>query len=81
MATVLGVAVLAALLMWLLGAGRSPVPVAPEDDVETPLDAAELAEAERELREDPEARPIHDAFDDDDDDWGPGTSKSHIPEF
>jgi hypothetical protein len=72
---------MAALLMWLLGAGRPGSRPAPEDDVVTPLDETELAAAERELREDPEARPIHDAFEDDDDDWGPGTSKSHIPEF
>jgi hypothetical protein len=81
MATVFGLAVLAALLMWLLGAGRGGAAAAPEDDVDTPVDEEELRAAERELRADPEARPIHDAFDDDDDDWGPGTSKSHIPEF
>ena len=81
MGTVFALAVLAALLMWLLGAGRGGAPVAPEDDVNTPLDEDELAAAERELREDPGARPIHDAFEDDDDDWGPGPSKSHIPEF
>ena len=76
----LGVAALVALFLWLVGFGRRTPVVAPEDDIETPLDADDLAEAERELAEDPEARPIHDAFDDDDDDdWGPGTSHSALP--
>lgn len=80
MMQLIGVAALVGLLLWLVGAGRRTPLVAPEDDIETPLDPDQLAEAERELAEDPEARPIHDAFDDDnDDDWGPGTSHSALP--
>lgn len=69
------------LLAWLLGGGRGPSQVAPEDDIDTPVDIGELEAAELEMRDDPSPRPIQDAFADDDDDWGPGTSKSNIPEF
>lgn len=58
-----------ALLMWLFGGRRDRRP-APEDDVMTDLDRAELEAAERELREDQDPR----SFDqpDERDDWGPG---------
>lgn len=70
--TLLGAAVLVALLFWLLGGkGRRAVP-GPEDDVEAPVDESELAQAESELAEDERARPLHDGMDDEDDDWGPG---------
>jgi len=68
----IGIALIAVLLIWLLGVGKRK-PVAPEDDVDTPIDEHELAEAERELRDDPDARPNGE---EDDDDWGPGTGGS-----
>jgi len=67
----IGVAVLGALLVWLFLPSRRPLP-APEDDVETSIDQEELAEAERELEDDPGARPLERGLDDDQDDWGPG---------
>lgn len=79
--SILGIAVLVAVLMWFLGFGRRPPVPAPEDDIATPLDRDELAEAEAELAEDPAARPIHEALGEDgqDDDWGPGSSRSGLP--
>ena len=80
-ATWVGIAAIAALLYWLLGIGkrqdarRQP----PEDDVETPIDHAELDAAEREIRDDPDAKAAADAVDDSDDDWGPGSGHSPIP--
>jgi predicted small lipoprotein YifL len=80
MMQLIGAAALVGLFLWLVGAGRRTPLVAPEDDVDTPVDVDALAEAERELAEDPKARPIHDAFDDDnDDDWGPGAGRSSLP--
>jgi hypothetical protein len=67
----IGVAVLGALLVWLFLPRRRSMP-APEDDVKTPIDQAELEEAERELGDDPGARPLDRGVDDDQDDWGPG---------
>ena len=83
MSNLVAVALIAAFLAWLLGAGkRKPMP-APEDDVETPIDETELEAAEREMRSDASARPINEAMKDeeggDDDDWGPGTSRSNLP--
>jgi hypothetical protein len=76
---VIGAVALAAVLAWLLGFGKRERMVAPEDDVETPTDVDELTEAEAEVMGEG-ARPITDAFDDDDDeDWGPGTSRSNLP--
>ena len=66
MGTWIGIAVVVAFLLWLLGAGKKR-PVAPEDDVTTPIDREELHEAERDVQE---AEGTGDA----DDDWGPGTS-------
>lgn len=68
-----GIAAMAALLVWLLGIGkrqdaRKPEP---EDDVHTPIDNAELEAAEREIQNDPDAKAAADAVDSDDD-WGPG---------
>ena len=60
------------LLVWFIGGKRTRRTPAPEDDVETPVDRAELEEAERELGEDESARPLRDGVDDDEDDWGPG---------
>lgn len=70
MAGLIGALVLIAIAFWLLGRPRRRAPPAPEDDVGTPLDEGELAEAERELADNPGARPIGD---EDEDDWGPGT--------
>lgn len=70
----IGIVVIAALLLWLLGVGkRQDRRHAPEDDVDTPIDQAELDAAEREIRDDPDAKAAADAVDNDDDDWGPGT--------
>ena len=79
MSTWIGVIALGALLVWLLGAGRGRVPPAPEDDINTPADLDELDEAEREIKDDPDARPAADAVDDDEDDWGPGSGHSPMP--
>jgi hypothetical protein len=75
--TWIGVAVIAALLVWLLGLGKRK-PIAPEDDVDAPIDQDELTEAEREIKDDPTAKPAADAVDDDDD-WGPGSGHSPVP--
>ena len=75
-----GIAAMAALLVWLLGVGRrQDRRRAPEDDLETPIDRAELDAAEREIRDDPDARAAADAVDNDEDDWGPGSGHSPIP--
>lgn len=68
----IGLAVLAALGIWLFLPQRRSMP-APEDDGKTPIDQEELAEAERQLEDDPGARPLEHGLDDDRDDWGPGT--------
>ncbi|MGH7582211.1 MAG: hypothetical protein ACREL5_03185 [Gemmatimonadales bacterium] len=78
MGTWIGLILLAALTIWLLGVGKRR-PVQPEDDVTTPIDNDELAEAEREIKDDPDAKPARDAVDDDDDDWGPGSGHSPMP--
>jgi len=69
MEILIGAAALAALLLWLLLPSRRRRIPAPEDDVTTPIDHDELAEAERELAsaDDPSALD-----DDEHDDWGPG---------
>lgn len=80
MSLYIGIAALIALFLWLAGVGRPARVVAPEDDVSTPIDEDELSAAERELRADPGARPIHEAAEsdpDDPDDWGPGTPGSN----
>lgn len=81
MGSLIGIAVLMALLFWLLGFGKARPAPAPEDDIITPTDENALAEAEAELAEDPSARPIHEALEgeDDDEDWGPGSSRSNLP--
>jgi hypothetical protein len=71
MSTIIGVAALVAILVWLFGRKRPTAP-APEDDLETPVDRALLEEAEQELADDPDAKPARDGEVDDDDDWGPG---------
>jgi hypothetical protein len=68
MELILGVAALAALVVWLTSRHRRSVP--PEDDVRTAIDRAALEEAERELASDGEAAPF--GADDEPDDWGPG---------
>lgn len=73
MASLIGLVALVAVLVWLLGPARRRRTPAPEDDVASPVDQAELEEAEAGLRDDPRARPVEDGFDDDEDDWGPGT--------
>ena len=75
MMALIGVAAAVAFLCWLVGFGRREPVVAPEDDIDTPTDLDELELAERELAADPEARPIHDAFENDDDDGGPGAGQ------
>ena len=79
--SLIGAAVLIAALRWLMGFGRGRPAPAPEDDVSTPMDKDELAIAEAELAEDSAARPINEALGEegDDDDWGPGTSRSGLP--
>ncbi len=75
--SLVGLVALIAILLWLVGAGkRGPLP-APEDDIDTPLDRDELAEAEAELAEDAGARPIDEALDEDD--WGPGAGGGALP--
>ncbi len=78
MGTLIAVGLIVALLLWLMGAGRHDRPFAPEDDLETPIDRDELAEAEAELAEDSEAHEIDEALGDDDD-WGPGTGRPNLP--
>ena len=75
----IGLALLAALFLWLTGVGKAPGHAAPEDDVDTPIDEDELSAAERDVRDDRSARPIQDADGnaDDDDDWGPGAPGSN----
>jgi hypothetical protein len=76
MSLYVGIAALVALFLWLAGVGRPARVPAPEDDTSTPIDHEALAAAERELLDDPGARPIHEAAEsdpDDPDDWGPGT--------
>jgi len=73
-AGLIGLAALAAVVFWLFGRSHRRARPAPEDDVATPVDEALLAEAERELEEDPEAGPLQDGLEDEAaDDWGPGT--------
>lgn len=69
MAEWIGVAVFVALLVWLLFPKQRTVP-APEDDVTTPIDHAELEEAERGLKQDKQARSVDEA--DEEEYWGPG---------
>lgn len=71
MTMILLAVLLLAALAWLFGLGAPAPGPAPEDDVTTPIDRAALAEAERELHDDPGARPIGDELEDTD--WGPGT--------
>ena len=78
LSTWIGIIVIAALLVWLLGVGKR-TPIAPEDDVDTAMDHDLLAEAEREIKDDPTAKAAADAVDDDDDDWGPGSGHSPMP--
>ena len=74
MTGLVGLALLIALVFWLVGVGRRRTLPAAEDDLESPLDEESLAEAERELKADREARPLQDGFDaDETDDWGPGS--------
>ncbi len=75
--TLIGLAALVAVLLWFVGAGKREGIPAPEDDVDTPLDRDELAEAEADLAADPDARPIHEELEDDD--WGPGTGGGALP--
>lgn len=80
MGQLIGVAALVAVLAWLLGFGKRQHLPAPEDDVDTPIAADELAEAEAEVMGG-DARPINEALagEEDEDDWGPGTSRSNLP--
>jgi len=77
--SLIGLAALLGLLAWFLMPRNKPV-AAPEDDITTPLDHDELAEAEAEVMSE-DARPINEALgeDGDDDDWGPGASRSTLP--
>lgn len=77
--SLIGLAALLGLLAWFLVPRNKPA-AAPEDDITTPLDHDELAEAEAEVMSE-DARPINEALgeDGDDDDWGPGASRSNLP--
>lgn len=66
----IGVALLVVGAWWLFRPRRRAAP-APEDDVTTPIDHAELEQAEQELRQDPGARSLGDEVDEGED-WGPG---------
>lgn len=79
LSTWVGIAAMAALLVWLLGIGKRQDRRAPEDDVDTPIDTEALAAAEREIQNDPDAKAAADAVDSDDDDWGPGSGHSPLP--
>lgn len=78
LSTWIGVVVIGAFLVWLLGLGKRK-PIAPEDDIGAAVNHDELAAAEREIKDDPTAKPAADAVDDEDDDWGPGSGHSPIP--
>lgn len=67
----IGLGLLAVLLWWLLVPRRRSLPP-PEADTRVPINQAELAEAEQELKQDPRPRSLDQAVDDDADDWGPG---------
>ena len=79
LSTWVGIAAMGALLAWLLGIGKRQDRRAPEDDVDTPINTDELEAAERDVRDDPDARAAADAVDNDDDDWGPGSGHSPLP--
>ena len=68
----IAMALLAVLVGWLFRPRPRRVTAAPEDDVSTPIDHAELEEAERELKHDPRARSLEEGVADDEEDWGPG---------
>lgn len=68
MATLIGTVAVVALAVWLFTTRRRPAP-APEDDGMTGVDREALAEAERELATDGDARSLDEA---EEDDWGPG---------
>ena len=73
MASVIGFVALIAILVWFLAPARRKPQPAPEDDIATPIDRAELEDAERELAEDPGPRQFGEP--EEDDDWGPGASR------
>lgn len=56
--SLIALAALAALFLWLFTPHRRRRKPTPEDDVTTPVDQGELSAAERELEEDPGARPL-----------------------
>ena len=74
MTGLIGLALLVALVVWLFGIVRRRTEPAPEDDVDSPIDEASLAESESELKADRGARPLQDGIEEGEtDDWGPGT--------
>lgn len=74
MGGLIGLLALVALVAWLVAGRRARAAPSPEDAVDAELDEAELAAAERELADDPGARPLTDGVDQDDD-WGPGAPR------
>ena len=64
------VAAFLVFVVWLLFPKRRRALPEPEDDVTTPIDHAELEEAERELKQDKKARSVDEA--DEEEYWGPG---------
>ncbi len=70
MTVLIGVVALVAIMGWLFTRVGPRPAAAPEDDVVTPVDRAELAAAERELAEADGAEALGD--DEGEDDWGPG---------
>ena len=79
MGTFIAFGILALLLLWLLGVGRRAPTHDPMDEFEGESNAAELAEAELAVKDDPDAKPASEAVDDDDEEWGPGSGHSPMP--
>lgn len=79
MGTFIAFGLMALLLLWLLGVGRRAPTYDPTDEFDGETNATELEEAERAVRNDPDAKPASEAVDDDDEDWGPGSGHSPMP--
>ena len=69
MGYIIPIALLALLLLFFFRPFRRRAVPEPEDDVTTPIDRAELEQAEREVKDARGAKSIDEA---EQDDWGPG---------